>query len=457
MSLLESRLQKSRVPGAAADRAGDNTQEPEAQQATALAQAKRLIRERLVEMAHQNLFLGQTGDELRRSVERAIRTIIQENDLQVGRLERDSFVREMLDEVVGYGPLQSLLNDPEITEVMVNGPGPGRVWIERHGRLEVTPLALDRSQIDPIIQRIVAPIDRRVDEASPRVDARLPDGSRVNIVVPPIALDGPYITIRKFRKALTMERLIEFGAIHEDIVRFLQPVVAGRASILVAGGTGSGKTSFLNALASFIPDEERIVTIEDAAELQLQQRHVVRLEARPANLEGKGAVTIRDLVQNALRMRPDRIVVGEVRGGEALDMLQAMNTGHDGSMTTGHANSPEDMISRLETMVMMAGQELPSRAIREQVASAIHLIVFLRRFPDGRRRVVQITEITGMGDKRLEGKVLLTDLFRYDRVQDRLVPTGKRPTRLAEHIGTYGFSVDAFFPGSEAEGDGGGV
>jgi len=318
-------------------------------------------------------------------------------------------LREVYDEVNGYGPIQPLVEDASLTEIMVNGPE--RVYAERDGRLFLTDIRFrDDAHVMRIIDRIVTPLGRRVDEASPMVDARLPDGSRVNAIIAPLSLVGPSINIRKFsRVPYTDEDLIAFGTMTTAMMAFLKACVEGRLNVIISGGTGSGKTTTLNVVSSFIPDSERIVTIEDAAELQLQQEHVVPLESRPPNLEGTGEITIRMLVRNALRMRPDRIIVGEARGGEALDMLQAMNTGHDGSLSTAHTNSPRDTVARLETMVLMAGMELPSRAIREQIASAMNLIVHQHRFSDGSRKVTHISEIQGM-----EGDVIvLQDIFVY--------------------------------------------
>jgi pilus assembly protein CpaF len=326
--------------------------------------------------------------------------------------------------------MEPLLRDETITEVMVNGPQ--QVYIEREGRLELTNVTFQNDEhVMKIIQRIIAPIGRRVDESSPMVDARLADGSRVNAIIPPLSLVGPVITIRKFSATpFTVEDLVRFGTATPEMFEFLEACVRARLNIFVSGGTGSGKTTMLNILSSFIPDDERIVTIEDAAELQLRQEHVVTLEARPANIEGKGAIPIRELVRNALRMRPDRIVVGECRSAEALDMLQAMNTGHDGSMSTGRANTPRDMLSRLETMVLMAGMDLPLRAIREQIASAVDLIVHQNRLKDGSRKIVNITEVQGM-----EGDVIvMQDIFVFEqtdviegKIQGKLRPTGIRP------------------------------
>jgi pilus assembly protein CpaF len=358
------------------------------------------------------------------------------DERSVSPVERDALVDALINEIKGFGPIQPLLDDPEISEIMINGPH--RVYIERHGRLERTPIVFrDAQHLKHILEKMLAPTGRRVDEASPMVDARLPDGSRLNAVIRPVSVHGDTVTIRKFsRDPFTLAQLVEMGTLSAEMATFLDAAVRGRVSIVVSGGTGSGKTTTLNALSGSIPDEERIVTIEDAAELQLQQDHHVTLEARPPNVEGQGAIPIRALVRNALRMRPDRIIVGEVRGGEALDMLQAMNTGHEGSLTTAHANSPRDCLARLETMVLMAGTELPLLAIRQQIASAIQLIVQQARLPDGSRRMVQITEVVGM-----EGQTILTqDLFEF--VQDGIAddgkvvghfrPTGIRPRCLAQ-------------------------
>ena len=353
--------------------------------------------------------------------------------------------KAVMDEILGFGPLETLLDDPSISEVMVNGPK--QVYIERKGQLiESGVTFMDDDHVMRVAQRIVAPLGRRLDRKMPMVDARLPDGSRVNIIAPPVALAGTTITIRKFFKTpLTVQNLIEFGTLNPQMADFLRACVVGRLNIVVAGGTGSGKTTLLNVLSSFIPDGERIVTIEDSAELRLNQRHVVPLEARPADVDGGGAVTIRNLVTNALRMRPERIVVGECRSGEALDMLQAMNTGHDGSLTTLHANTPRDALSRLETMVLMSGMDLPIRVIREQVASAIDLIVQQARLRDGSRKVTYITEVQGM-----EGEtIVLQDIFRFREVGDdehgkvkgQLVPTGLIP-KFASRLESHGQKID---------------
>ncbi|MDW7650960.1 MAG: CpaF family protein [Bacillota bacterium] len=346
--------------------------------------------------------------------ERLLKLVSEAIDQEVSfipRGDKQRIVTEIVDEAIGFGPIHPLLNDESVSEVMVNGPN--QVYVERKGKLELTDVVFrNNDHVLHIIEKIVAPIGRRIDESSPMVDARLPDGSRVNAIIPPISLVGPSITIRKFSAdPLTIDDLLSFGTMSLEMAAFLEAAVKSRLNVVVSGGTGSGKTTTLNVLSSFIPHDERIVTIEDAAELQLRQDHVISLETRPPNIEGKGAITIRDLVKNSLRMRPERIVVGEVRSGEALDMLQAMNTGHDGSLTTGHANSPRDMLSRLETMVLMAGMDLPVRAIREQISSAIDLIVQQSRLRDGSRKVTHITEVQGM-----EGDIIvMQDLFKFEQ------------------------------------------
>ncbi|MFZ5650954.1 MAG: CpaF family protein [Bacillota bacterium] len=361
------------------------------------------------------------------------------------RHEKQRIAAEIVDEAIGFGPITPLLRDPSISEVMVNGPH--LVYIERNGKIEKTEVCFrDNNHVLHIIEKIVAPIGRRIDESMPMVDARLPDGSRVNAIIPPLALNGPTITIRKFfRDPLSIDDLVNFGSLTGTMATFMESCVRGRMNIVVSGGTGSGKTTTLNILSGFIPADERIVTIEDAAELQLRQEHLVTLESRPPNLEGKGAITIRDLVRNSLRMRPDRIIVGEVRSGEALDMLQAMNTGHDGSLTTGHANTPRDMLSRLETMVLMAGMDLPVRAIRDQISSAIDLIIQQNRFRDGSRKITHITEVQGM-----EGDVIvLQDIFVFrqtgvdenGKVQGNYMATGIRP-KFYSRLEEMGISLD---------------
>jgi len=369
-------------------------------------------------------------EEVRRTLQRVFGETLTEDRLLLSRNERVDLFEQIVADVLGFGPIEPLLRDDSVTEILVNGPD--QVYIERDGLLRESSVQFrDADEVVRIIDRIVSPLGRRVDESSPMVDARLPDGSRVNIIIPPLSLVGPCISVRKFSKlALSPEDLVAMHTISTAMIDFLQACVQARLNIVVSGGTSTGKTTFLNILSGFIPSNERIITIEDAAELQPHQRHVVRLEARPPNVEGKGEVTIRRLVINALRMRPDRIVVGEVRGGEALDMLQAMNTGHDGSLTTVHSNSPRDTMHRVETMTLMAGMDLPLRAVREQIASAFNVVVHLDRLIDGTRRVVQISEVQGIeGDA-----IVMQDIFRFvqtgmehGRVNGYFTATGIRP------------------------------
>lgn len=378
--------------------------------------------------------------ELRRSIEEMFSRYLQEEgDVALARGDRQRLLDQVLAEITGYGPLEPLLEEGTIDEVMVNGPY--NVYIERRGKIEKTDIRFDSNDhVQRIIDRIVSPLGRRIDEAQPYVDARLPNGSRVNIIIPPLSLNGPTITIRKFaRVPFTIEDMIQRGTFGPDYVEFIKACVKSRLNILISGGTGTGKTTQLNLYSQYIPNDERVITIEDAAELQLRQEHVISLETRPKNIEGRGEVTRGDLVINALRMRPDRIIVGEVRGGEALDMLQAMNTGHEGSLTTIHANSPRDALHRLETLVLMAGYELPLKAIREQIASALDLIVQIERMRDGQRRVVGVVEVQGM-----EGDVIVSqELFKFEttavkdgRIQGRLRPTGIRPKFIEKIEGT---------------------
>ena len=369
---------------------------------------------------------------------------------------RQQLFKDILDELTGYGPIQPLLDDPDISEVMVNGPK--KVFIEKGGKLTRSPITFDDDDhVLRVIDRIILPLGRRVDADSPTVDARLPDGSRVNAVIQPVSIDGPSITIRKFKKdKLSIDQLIQFGSLTPNMAEFIRACVLAHLNIVISGGTGSGKTTLLNVLSSFIQEEERIVTIEDAAELQLQQDHVLRMETKTANTDGKGAVTIRDLVRNSLRMRPDRIIVGECRGGEALDMLQAMNTGHDGSLTTLHANTPRDAISRLETMVLMSGMDLPLKVVRQQISSAVDLIIQQSRLKDGTRKVTAITEVVGM-----EGDiVVLTDIFKFDatgigangKILGELKATGIRPI-FSPRLEAAGFKLsgEIFMPPSASQ------
>ena len=384
-------------------------------------------------------------DDLRRRVNEQLHAALAQERAPLPAADKAQLIQDVSDDILGYGPIDRLLKDDDVSEVMVNGPE--SVYVERNGKLEKDPATfVDEVHLRRIIDKIVSEIGRRIDEANPLCDARLPDGSRVNAVIHPLAIGGPFLTIRKFsREKLQIDDLIRYGTLNAHSARFLQACVVGRLNVLVSGGTGTGKTTTLNVLSSFIPTDERIVTVEDAKELQLHQDHVLALEARPANIEGRGEITIRDLVKNCLRMRPDRIVVGECRSGEALDMLQAMNTGHDGSLTTVHSNSPRDTLARLETLVLMAGFDLPVRAIREQMASALDCIVHLSRLRDGTRRITHITEVQGM-----EGDVItLQDIFLFDfgmgvdehgRFKGHLKATGVRP-KFAEKLADYGIRL----------------
>jgi pilus assembly protein CpaF len=416
-----------------------------AQQRDRISDVRGRVQEQLVESLGPRLYDATMSDtELEGLVHQRLRELLDEEEAQLSAQEKLLIVRQIGDSVLGLGPLEPFVRDPEVTEIMVNNWD--TIYVERAGKLYWTGTKFhDDQQLRRTIDKIVGKVGRRVDESSPYVDARLPDGSRVNAVIPPLAIDGPALTIRKFAAdPYGADDLVEFGTMTSPVAKFLEACVRGRINILVAGGTGAGKTTTLNVVSSFIPDDERILTIEDAAELKLQQPHVVRLESRPPNIEGKGQVSIRDLVRNSLRMRPDRIVVGEVRGSEALDMLQAMNTGHDGSISTIHCNSPRDALSRLETITMMAGMELSNKAIREQIASALQLIVYQQRLKDGTRRFTHVTEVAGM-----EGEVItLQDIFLFDfsaglddegRFRGRLKSTGLRPKfldKLAER-GVY--------------------
>ena len=407
------------------------------------ALVKQRTHEALFARLGMRLFDSSLGEEqLRSYVVQEIGDLMAEESAPLSAAERQRLVTEISDDVLGHGPIERYLADDTVTEIMVNSDSP--IYVERNGKLERTESRfVSQEHLRRVIERIVSQVGRRIDESSPMVDARLSDGSRVNAVIPPLAVDGPVLTIRKFaREPLRVDDLIGFGTLTSETAALLSACVLGRLNVLVTGGTGTGKTTLLNVLSGFIPDSERVVTIEDAVELQLHQHHVVRLESRPANIEGKGQVAIRELVRNALRMRPDRIIVGEVRGGEALDMLQAMNTGHEGSLSTVHANTPRDALARIETMVLMAGIDLPTRAIREQVASAVDLIVHVTRLRDGSRRVTDITEVDGM-----EGDVItLQDIFRFDyaagidatgRFLGTCVPTGLRP-RFSDRLADVG-------------------
>jgi pilus assembly protein CpaF len=427
------------------------------QQKDRIAEVRARVQERLVEVLGPRLYDASMSDtELEGLVHQRLRELLDEEETPLSAQEKLLIVRQIGDSVLGLGPLEPYVRDPEVSEIMVNNWD--TIYVERQGKLYWTGTKFhDEGQLRRTIDKIVGKVGRRVDEASPYVDARLPDGSRVNAIIPPLSIDGPTLTIRKFAAdPYQADDLVEFGTLTSPVAKFLDACVRGRVNILVSGGTGAGKTTTLNVLSSFIPDDERIITIEDAAELKLQQPHVVRLESRPPNIEGKGEVTIRDLVRNALRMRPDRIVVGEVRGGEALDMLQAMNTGHDGSISTIHCNSPRDALSRLETMVLMSGMDLGVRAVREQTASALNLICHQSRLKDGTRRISHVTEVVGM-----EGEVItLQDIFLFDfsagvdeegRFKGRLKATGLRPTFL-DKLQEKGVTVDPMIFTPEAKG-----
>ncbi len=422
----------------------------------AFTDLKLRVQSKLISELDPNLDLSNTT-RVRRQVEEVFNSILDSESIVLSRAERMRMFEGIAADILGYGPLQQFLADDDISEIMVNGPR--QIYIEKRGKLIKTDVVFyDDDHVLRIIDRIVAPLGRRIDESSPMVDARLPDGSRVNAIIRPLSLIGPVITIRKFRKeSFTIADLVRFGTLTQEMGEFLAACVRARLNIVVSGGTGSGKTTTLNILSSFIPEDERIITVENAAELQLRQEHVITLESRPPNVEGRGEITIRDLVINCLRMRPERIVVGECRGGETLDMLQAMNTGHDGSMTTVHANSPRDSIARIETMCLMAGMDLPSRAIREQIAAAVNVIVQQSRMKDGTRKITAITEVQGM-----EGDVVvLQDIFVFEqtgidengKIVGTLRPTGVRP-KFVEKFETlniylppniFGYSAERFF------------
>ena len=403
---------------------------------------KTRVQNKLLSELDPSMDITRTED-VRRTIQDLFEQILAEENIVLSRPERARLFEQIAAEILGFGPLQPLLEDDTITEIMVNGAK--NIYIERKGKLHRVPVTFENNDhVMRIIDRIVAPLGRRIDESSPYVDARLPDGSRVNAVIPPISLVGPVLTIRKFsRNPITVEQLTQFGSVTQEAVQFLKACVEARLNIVISGGTGSGKTTLLNIMSSFIPSDERILTIENAAELQLRQEHVVTLESRPPNIEGRGEITIRNLVVNALRMRPERIVVGEIRDEAALDMLQAMNTGHDGSMTTLHSNGPRDTLSRLETMTLMAGMDLPSKAIREQISSAVDVICHQERMRDGTRKITNITEVSGM-----EGEVItMTDIFVFEQtgtengqIVGRLRPTGLRP-KFMDKIETAGINL----------------
>ncbi len=415
---------------------------PSVQNRDAFKDLKERIQDKLIAELDPAMDVSRT-DEVRQTIQDLFDQILTQENIILARTERERLFEGIVAEILGFGPLETLLADEHVSEIMVNGPD--KVFVERKGKLSKTSIIFENNEhVMKVIDRIVSPLGRRVDESSPYVDARLPDGSRVNAIIPPLALNGPTLTIRKFEKdPLTIDDLVRFGSLSPETAEFLKACVIARLNMIVSGGTGSGKTTLLNVLSSFIPNDERIITVENAAELQLRQEHVVTLESRPPNIEGKGEVTIRDLVINTLRMRPDRIVVGECRAGETLDMLQAMNTGHDGSLTTAHANSPRDTLSRLETMCLMAGMDLPVRAIREQVAAAVDVIVQQARLRDGTRKIINVTEVQGM-----EGDVIvMSDIFAYEqqgiengKIIGRLKPTGIRP-KFYERIEAAGLSL----------------
>ncbi|WP_235887966.1 CpaF family protein [Neobacillus paridis] len=416
------------------------------------------VREKLNKAFGEEIHKRRNEEDFRLLMYKTIEAILKEEDFQIGSLEKSKFVTDLLNDILGFGPIQPLVDDESITEIMVVGPN--RVYIEQNGVLIPTDIKFaSKRQVQLLIDKIIGPLGRRCDESTPNVDARLPDGSRVSASIHPIALDGPYITIRKFaKKTFTLDDYVRLGSCSPEMAHFIESAVKGKLNIVVSGGTGSGKTTLLNCVSSYIDPSERILTIEDSAELQLTQPHVERYEARPANVEGKGAITIRDLVIYALRKRPDRIVVGEIRGGEAMDMLQAMNTGHDGSLTTGHANSPKQMINRLETMALMSGMEIPVKAIRETIAGAVHLIIQIGRLKDGSRKIVAITEVVGIGrdgaeklgiQKYDKEAVYLQDIFKFiqtgtgenGKVEGVFAATGYKPMCL-EKFESYGITLD---------------
>ncbi|MGE5191382.1 MAG: CpaF family protein [Deltaproteobacteria bacterium] len=405
-------------PAYAAPRAGRPADSPTSQN-TSFEDLKTLIHGKLVDKLDLSRLGDLEGDTLRREIRLVVEHLCDTENPLLNRSERERLIEEVLDETFGFGPLEILLKDPTVSDIMINGPK--KVFVEKRGRIVRSEVVFrDNAHLLQIIDRIVSKVGRRIDETSPMVDARLPDGSRLNAVIPPLAIDGPSLSIRRFgANPLSLEDLLKFGAFTPEMVMLLEGAIKARLNIIVSGGTGSGKTTLLNTLSSFIPHDQRVITIEDAAELQLQQEHVLRLETRPANIEGKGQVTATDLVKNALRMRPDRIIIGECRGPETLDMLQAMNTGHEGSLTTIHANSPRDAVARLETMIMMGGIELPIKALRQQFAAAVHLIIQANRLQGGPRKITHITEVLNMEQET----VIMQDIFLF--VQDGIDENGR--------------------------------
>ena len=442
MSLRERLVREASVPGAVVGNGAEGNPQYTFQE------MKSRLHRALINRMDLTKLTSLSAEQLNAEVSRLAESVLVQEAMPISAAERDRLVNEVQHELFGLGPLEPLLGDPTISDILVNSYK--MIYIERRGKLEVTNVAFkDNEHLMRVIERIVSSVGRRIDESSPMVDARLKDGSRVNAIIPPLSIDGPVLSIRRFGSVpLRMTQLIEKRALTKDIADMLEMCVKARLNVLISGGTGAGKTTLLNSLSAFIPEDERIVTIEDSAELQLQQPHVVRLETRPMNIEGKGEVTQRDLVRNALRMRPDRIVIGEVRGGEAIDMLQAMNTGHDGSLTTIHANTPRDALARIETMIQMTGMRLSDRAMRQQIASALDLVLQAARHPDGSRRVTSISEITGMeGDT-----ITMQEIFLYERtgmdsqgqVLGRFRSTGIRP-RFAEKLKANGFQLPRVF------------
>jgi pilus assembly protein CpaF len=438
MALRERLIGNTNIPGSGSDSTGQNS----------FQEMKSRLHRTLINRMDLTKLSSLTSEQVHAEVSRLAEVVLAQEAMPLSASERERLVSDVQHELFGLGPLEPLLKDPTISDILVNSHD--TIYIERRGKIEATTVRFkDDEHLMRVIERIVSSVGRRIDESSPMVDARLQDGSRVNAIIPPLSIDGPVLSIRRFgADPLKMAALVENKALTKDIADMLQMVVHARLNILISGGTGAGKTTLLNALSAFIPENERIVTIEDSAELQLQQPHVVRLETRPPNIEGKGEVTQRDLVKNALRMRPDRIVIGEVRGGEAIDMLQAMNTGHDGSLTTVHANTPRDAVARLETMIQMTGMRLSDRAMRQQIASALNLVVQVARLSDGSRRVTSISEITGM-----EGETItMQEIFMFERsgvdqqgqVIGRFRPTGIRP-RFAERLKASGLQLPRVF------------